>query len=1226
MNYQISGEYTYSLVNSGGAISEDGFGVLFAHDDSSSGPVEMDGRLGEQGNQYGCLYDHICKILGFDYAFDVFSSPDPALLSGATFFKFDMMRCPSNTSDRGMSPTFQLKKLRNMGGASPVNILLVCGPIKPVIDGATCPISVVGKFLKRVCMRDFRKVVLQCHGSKTVYTYAPYAEDFEPEPISYITSICENDPFFYQSCGMITDLTTDNLNADNGVICNDFISHSDTSLPIHERHHFRTFSKNDVCDITPEPCQIDEINCQSVNLPKNFCSARSETETELPTGLTMDTSKVCNGLCDHYRCEDEALCNGFLYGVYCKGYDGTLAYVKPSDVCDGHPSYLCGDDAEDEKNCPDPATLSSHDKCKHFLGDNSVFNIILLINTTRCAVLSHFDSLTLGGVKLISPLCNNFIDQTNCSDTSRSAVVCEIGGYLSTVSKYFVCHGQSETPSLCDNGIDQVCLERQIFLTCKLHKHQLCDEIRDCHDGTDEDLSICRSLTVKTCIRAYKHDSALRIPLAWLRDGVEDCLNGVDEEDVWPSCGVGRTKRFVDSDKTFCGEVFLCSHQQTAFVPLQDLCQGIGSCGNEKRMCDKSHLAIPIFDKPLDLQRSEMNIKLLFYCLPGLESLEDLAHKCVNTDVDFLGVKVFGVKVLALVLPDTRINCDHTFGEVYLLLSCSGHCRNSPCPIRNKIEYNSCPGQHANRIFTVADNKFLSFVTESRDGYKNDYFQCDNGFCIRYNQVCNLIDECGDGSDEFNCTNTFACNSTNQLIPIVKKCDGHIDCADFSDECNSQCGREILQNWLLKTLCWSFGLLATSLNFASIARILSQFSSKISAEALENNILILLIHFGDFLVGIYLLQVAVMDSIIFRHNYCDKQISWLSSSHCNLLGVLSTVGYQFSLGSVTVLSLTRAQKIRKGITVSEDVSKRTILSVSIKTLSILTLSFAEALVPLIPRLENFFVNGMTYDPLIKLFIGSPGKPIHQNILQEYYGKVKEKNLKWRVINDLIDDMFSHDYLDNAIGRKKLEFYGNEGVCLFKFFVREDDPQRIYVWLVLSINMIFLGIVSACYIFICGYAKSNSRVLTKEKTPMGDKIRERNRRLQRKITLIIVTDLLCWLPVTIVSCLHSANVLDATPYYPLISIVFLPINSVINPLFYNDILTGRIHKFGKKLAKVLIVTAQSCQTQRIHPEGHNCRIQADGPNPHNINPGHKTVEGIELQNMSGNPEQNIMQDR
>ena len=118
-----------------------------------------------------------------------------------------------------------------------------------------------------------------------------------------------------------------------------------------------------------------------------------------------------------------------------------------------------------------------------------------------------------------------------------------------------------------------------------------------------------------------------------------------------------------------------------------------------------------------------------------------------------------------------------------------------------------------------------------------------------------------------------------------------------------------------------------------------------------------------------------------------------------------------------------------------------------------------------------------------------------------------------------------------------------------------------------INMILLCIVSASYILISIYAKTSSRVLTKEKTPTGEKIRERNRKLQQKISLIIATDLLCWLPVAIVSCLHSANVFNATPYYPLISTVFLPINSVINPVFYNDVIMKRIRQFYSKIVKV-----------------------------------------------------------
>ena len=222
------------------------------------------------------------------------------------------------------------------------------------------------------------------------------------------------------------------------------------------------------------------------------------------------------------------------------------------------------------------------------------------------------------------------------------------------------------------------------------------------------------------------------------------------------------------------------------------------------------------------------------------------------------------------------------------------------------------------------------------------------------------------------------------------------------------------------------------------------------------------------------------------------------------------------------------------------------------------MSIAIAVFPLMPQFEDFFVNGMTYDPSIKLFIGSPGKEIHLDLLQGYYGKIKEKNLKWRMINDLIDGMFSKNYGVDVLGRKRLKFYGNDGVCLFKFFVKADDPQRIYAWVVISMNMICFAIISVCYVFINIGAKVSSKVLTREKA--GHQTRKRNRRLQRKISLIIGTDFLCWLPITIASGLHSGAIIDATRYYALISIVFLPINSVINPVLYDDLFSVLLRRF------------------------------------------------------------------
>ena len=200
----ISNEYFYSLMNSDGLVSKNGLGVLFAYDNISSGPVEMDRRFLEHGDKYSCIFDHLCKIVGFKYAFDTFTSPKPIRKVGSFIFTFGKIWCPSKKADSLMSPSVELKKIKSKSNYSPAYVLLVCGPIKPIIEGAACPISIVGKFLKRVCIKDFHTVVIQCHNSETFYTYAAYAENstIAPMTIAYMTGICENDPHFYQSCGI----------------------------------------------------------------------------------------------------------------------------------------------------------------------------------------------------------------------------------------------------------------------------------------------------------------------------------------------------------------------------------------------------------------------------------------------------------------------------------------------------------------------------------------------------------------------------------------------------------------------------------------------------------------------------------------------------------------------------------------------------------------------------------------------------------------------------------------------------------------------------------------------------------------------------------------------------------------------------------------------------------------------------------------------------------------
>ena len=65
------------------------------------------------------------------------------------------------------------------------------------------------------------------------------------------------------------------------------------------------------------------------------------------------------------------------------------------------------------------------------------------------------------------------------------------------------------------------------------------------------------------------------------------------------------------------------------------------------------------------------------------------------------------------------------------------------------------------------------------------------------------------------------------------------------------------------------------------------------------------------------------------------------------------------------------------------------------------------------------------------------------------------------------------------------------------------------------------------------------------------IEKRNKKLQRKVALILATDFACWVPFVLVCFLHTIEIMDATPWYQLFSIIILPINAVVNPILFDD---------------------------------------------------------------------------
>ena len=413
--------------------------------------------------------------------------------------------------------------------------------------------------------------------------------------------------------------------------------------------------------------------------------------------------------------------------------------------------------------------------------------------------------------------------------------------------------------------------------------------------------------------------------------------------------------------------------------------------------------------------------------------------------------------------------------------------------------------------------------------------------------VCDGYNDCPDSSDETFCLSRFYCTDGTGNLPRSKVCDSVPDCADLSDECQS-CARANLadEKYLISNKYLSYYmvvlcLVVLALNCRGLYRHGVRLHNITRHSTRVDSVLCLQLSLYDSLMGIYLL-ILIQKHFQLYGSYCLQDAAWRSSSVCNFSGFIFTFSSHGSLLTVLIMGAIRCYNCENVLSYIS--LKRLLLGLLLGNV----LNMLCSVVVLLPAeyLENIFVTSLFFQDNRLLKKGT--KTLIDEILQEYYGTNTSLQMNsWSSRLTLLSKITSNSAL--FVPKYKFGFFNQSPLCIQNLFSNNPDES---LQLLKLLYICFLGVVilsfSVCYIWIV-------QVRYKSAVPSASPGNRRaalknNKKLSRKVSLIISSQLLAWIPIIIATILSLTDREIPPDFYEMAAIVLIPVNSLLNPLFHS----------------------------------------------------------------------------
>ena len=624
----------------------------------------------------------------------------------------------------------------------------------------------------------------------------------------------------------------------------------------------------------------------------------------------------------------------------------------------------------------------------------------------------------------------------------------------------------------------QYCYKKPAF-QCADHSFifldHFCDGVLDCDDGSDE---IVNKPGFK-CNKCVLPQNNLYDDLAQCTDNSDLCFFANKK-----SCFQCLDKRLLISSKQVCDGVYDC-------YDLSDEC-----------LCDV------YFDVGVCASRFELNNLACF-------------------DNEFLATSHSFLKIETTNFLTRIVACQTKYGSVQAI-----PCDDRPeCKdFRDECECNNAPpfcNDSCHSFFPMGD-RYCDGVEDPAWKYLNKSL-CPKGF------------------DELKCPKRFKCNATgNVSIDVLQVCDGKPDCNDHSDENN--CPRkeneklfssdsEMIAEPGIKAAFWIMGVIVLFGNACVIfdtARFLRKqavFNVKIFQR-----VIILNISIADFIMGIYLVTIAVF-SEAFSGIYGSVDGEWRSSLRCSIIGSLLVISSEASCFLMVVLTAFRLINVFNPIALQTS----SVLPWKLSIVATWLLSLCLSVIPIVGVAPSYFVHSISF--LSKF---------HQNGSIEV-SQFKQFMCRYAILsnttvkdygNDLESiEMFLKTNLPDSMPVRMFGYYGETSVCMPRFYVASGEPSWEYTLSLISVNLF-------CFVFIAiGYFEIYRRAKKSSAKVRSNRSEQQAARMQKRIARIIATDFCCWIPICVMAYLRL-GVDFSNIVYQISAALLLPINSALNPFLFS----------------------------------------------------------------------------